>query len=107
MDDDVDPLGRQLEQMVRLDQLEALVHHRRRVDRNLRAHIPSRMSDRLLPVSPARISSRLRSRNGPPLHVRVIFSIVLDAVEIETLPDRIVLAVHRQQGRAVRGDLAP
>ena len=36
------------EQVVGLDQLEALVHQRRRVDRDLAAHVPGRMRERLL-----------------------------------------------------------
>ena len=48
MDDDVDPLARQAEEEVRLDDLEALVHHRRRVDRDLRAHLPGRVRERVL-----------------------------------------------------------
>ena len=40
-------VGRQAEQMMRLDQLEPLVHQRRRIDRDLRAHRPVGMRDRL------------------------------------------------------------
>ena len=39
---------RQAEQVVRLDQLEALVHHGGRIDRDLGAHVPVRMGHRLL-----------------------------------------------------------
>ena len=39
---------RQAEQVMRLDQLEPLVHQRRRIDRDLRAHRPFGMRDRLL-----------------------------------------------------------
>ena len=42
MHDHVDPLVRDAEQVVRLDQLEPLVHQRRRVDRDLAAHVPGR-----------------------------------------------------------------
>ena len=48
MDEDVDPLARQPEQMMRLDQLEPLVHHRRRIDADLGAHRPVGMRHRLL-----------------------------------------------------------
>ena len=41
-------LGRQREQVMRLDQFEALVHQRRGIDRDLRAHRPVRMLERLL-----------------------------------------------------------
>ena len=43
----VDPLGRDVEEPARLDHLEALVHQRRRVDRDLRAHLPVRVGQRL------------------------------------------------------------
>src|SRR5215472_7314889 len=42
------PVERHLVEVVRLDYLEALVHQRRRVDRDFRAHRPSRMVQRLL-----------------------------------------------------------
>ena len=48
MDHRVDPLARQTEEEVRLDHLEALVHHRRRIDRDLRAHLPRRMRERVV-----------------------------------------------------------
>ena len=46
--DDLDPLVLEAEEVVRLDQLEALVRERRGVDRDLRAHRPRRMRERLL-----------------------------------------------------------
>ena len=46
--DDVDAVVRRAEQVVRLDHLEALVHQRRRVDRDLAAHRPGRVPQRLL-----------------------------------------------------------
>ena len=46
--DDVDAVVRRAEQVVRLDHLEALVHQRRRVDRDLAAHRPGRVAQRLL-----------------------------------------------------------
>ena len=48
VDDDVDLLVRRAEQVVGLDQLEPLVHQRRRVDRDLAAHRPGRVGERLL-----------------------------------------------------------
>ena len=47
MDDDVDGGIGDVEEEVRLDHLEPLVHHRRRVDRDLRSHLPARMGQRL------------------------------------------------------------
>ena len=68
--DDVDPLVRRAEQPVRLDHLEALVHQRRRVDRDLAAHRPGRVRERLLDVTSSS-SARVRPRNGPPDAVSV------------------------------------
>ncbi len=48
MEDDVDPRGRETEEEVRLDDLEPLVHHGGRVDRDLRPHLPRRVRERLL-----------------------------------------------------------
>ena len=48
MHDDLDPLVLDAEQVVRLDQLEALVRERGGVDRDLRAHGPRGMRERLL-----------------------------------------------------------
>ena len=45
---DLQPVVREAEQEVRLDQLEALVRERRGVDGDLRAHVPGRMGKRLL-----------------------------------------------------------
>ena len=47
MDQDLDPVLAEAEQVVGLDQLEALVHHGRRIDRDLGAHVPVGVSDRL------------------------------------------------------------
>ena len=46
--DDVDAVVRRAEQVVGLDDLEALVHQRRRVDGDLAAHRPRRVLERLL-----------------------------------------------------------
>ena len=48
LDHDLDPLVRQAEEEVRFDDLEALVRERRRVDRDLRAHAPGRVSERIV-----------------------------------------------------------
>ena len=72
VDDDVDPLVREAEQVVRLDQLEALVQERRRVDRDPPAHLPGRMRERLLgrhagQVRPA-AERASRRREHEPVH---------------------------------------
>ena len=48
MDHDVDLIGADAEQPVRLDHLEALVHQRRRIDRDLPPHPPRRMLQRVV-----------------------------------------------------------
>ena len=48
LDRDLDPVVGNAEEEVRLDHLEPLVRERRGVDRDLRAHAPGRMRERLL-----------------------------------------------------------
>src|SRR5438477_3258309 len=48
MNDDLDPVVVQAEEEMRLDQLETFVRERRRVDRDLRPHVPRWMRKRLL-----------------------------------------------------------
>ena len=48
MDNDLDQLVRKSEQEMGLDQLEPLVRERRRVDGDLRPHVPCRMGERLV-----------------------------------------------------------
>ena len=64
VDDDVDPLVGHAEEVVRLDRLEALVHQRRRVDRDPPAHLPGRVGEGVLDADPGR--GRSRPRKGPP-----------------------------------------
>jgi hypothetical protein len=47
MDDHLNPLVREVEEEVRLDELEALVRQRGGVDRDFRAHVPGRVCERL------------------------------------------------------------
>ena len=56
------PLVGEAEQVVGLDQLEALVHQRRRVDRDLAAHVPGRVRQRRLDARRRRSSSRRHAR---------------------------------------------
>src|SRR5437762_5350342 len=46
MDDDVDPRIGNVEEEMRLDHLETLVHHGGGIHRNLRSHLPARMGQR-------------------------------------------------------------
>ena len=66
---DVDVGVGDVEEQVRLDQLEALVDQRRGVDRDHRAHVPGRVGERLLGAVTSASSSAARPRNGPPLAV--------------------------------------
>ncbi len=54
MDHDFDPVGMRVEEPARLDHLQTLVHHRRRIHRNLAPHDPVRMRARRLAASRAR-----------------------------------------------------
>ena len=74
MDDDADPLGRKIEQPARLDHLERLVHHRRRVDRDLAAHDPVRVRAGLVRRDGVQRRRRSRCRNGPPDAVSTMWS---------------------------------
>jgi len=90
----VDAVGRHVEQAARLDHLKALVHQRGRIDRDHRAHMPSRVVQGLLrrdiahPV--ARPSSERASRRGDDqladLTVRA---------GAQGLPDRGMLGIDR------------
>ena len=73
--DHVDPVVRRSEQVVGLDQLEALVHQRRRVDRDLAAHVPGGCASACSTVTSSS-SARMRPRNGPPEAVSTSLSTV-------------------------------
>ena len=67
--DHVDPVEVDAEQLVGLDHLEALVHERRRVDRDLGAHVPGRVLQRVGDRDVAELGAACGPRNGPPLAV--------------------------------------
>ena len=69
--DHVDALVRRAEQVMGLHQLEALVHQRRRVDRDLAAHRPRRVRERLRDRHVLELARGGGPRNGPPLAVIV------------------------------------
>ena len=48
MDQHIETIGADREEMMRLDELKRLVHQRRRIDGDLRAHGPVGMGERLL-----------------------------------------------------------
>ena len=66
VDDHVDAVPRDVEQLVGLDQLEPLVHQRRRVEGDDRPHGPGRVGERVGDGDVARARRRVRPRNGPP-----------------------------------------
>ena len=79
--DDVDVVIRQVEEEMRLDQLESLVRERCRVDRDLRAHVPRRVRKRfawcdafqVLARSPAERPTRGGEHEGVDLVGRPAF----------------------------------
>ena len=95
MHDDVDARRRHVEEPARLDHLETLVHQRRRVDRDLAAHLPRRMPQRVVRRH-ARERAASSERNGPPDAVRISLRDLLGAPAVEALMDRVVLAVDGQ-----------
>ena len=67
--DDLDPVVVDPEQLVGLDDLEALVHQGRGVHGDLRPHRPRRMGQGVVDGRPWASSAAERPRNGPPLAV--------------------------------------
>ena len=100
MDENVDSLLGNGKQVKGLDKLEALVHHRRRIDRNLRSHVPVGMVDGLLgthilQVRPIAVQERSAgSGEDDTFHGTAIG-------EIEYLEYGAMLRVDGQQGGAV------
>ena len=98
--DDVDAVVRRAEQVVGLDHLEALVHQRRRVDRDLAAHRPGRVR-RAPPRRSRRRARRACGRGtGPPEAVITSRSTAPGGSPREQLVQRRVLGVDRDQLRA-------
>ncbi len=95
LDRDLDPVVRNAEEKVRLDQLEPLVRERRGVHRDLRAHAPGRMCERLLGRDVlelgARAAAERAARAGEDERVDL-----LRLASLEALEERRVLAVDGQ-----------
>ena len=86
------------EQLVGLDHLEALVHQRRRVDRDLRAHLPRRVGQRLVDVDVGELGARAaaeRPAAGGEHDPGDLAAGVADAAQ--ALVDGAVLAVDRHE----------
>ena len=95
---DVEPVRRQAEQIMRLDQLQSLVHQTRRVDRHFRPHHPVGMGERFFARGRA-------DALGAPFAERAAgsgYGHFLDRVRIaraDRLEQGVVLGIHRQQRR--------
>jgi hypothetical protein len=94
MDEHLELVGREPEQVMRLDEFEALVHEGRRIDVDLGAHRPGRVAggldrrgarDALPRPSPKRSAGRRDGRRGD----------ILDRTGRERLRERVVLRIHR------------
>ena len=84
---------------MRLDHLEALVHQRRRVDRDARAHAPGRMPQRLLGRHVREVGERSAAeRPAAGRHDQRLDRV--DVLGRQQLLQRRVLGVDRQQARA-------
>ena len=93
--------GGEREQMMRLDHFQALVHQRRGIDGDLRAHRPVRMLQRLFgrgrPDRLQRPGAERAARGGQDHAPHV-----LAAAGAQRLEQRVVLGIDRQDGRAGR-----
>ena len=99
MQDRVEPLPRQLEQLVRLEDLEPLVEQQRRVHRDAPPHAPHRVGEHLLDggAPPVGMAAQGTPRGGEreALHRARV-------APAQALERRAVLAVHRHQLAAAR-----
>ena len=96
VDDDLDPVVREVEEEVRLDQLEPLVHERRRVDRDLRAHAPGRMRERVGRLDVGEVGAAAAAE-GPARGRENEGVDGLRGVAVEKLERGGVLGVHGEQ----------
>ena len=64
VDDDLDAVVGRAEQLVGLDHLEALVHQRRRVDGDLRPHVPGRVGQGLVDGDAGQLGARCGPGTG-------------------------------------------
>ena len=91
-------IGVEPEQPVRLDHLEPFVHQRRRIDRDLRAHVPGRVLQRFGNRRRfhrgfvARAKRAAGRRQNQPAHFRTLLA-------AQALMQRVVFRIDRQQSR--------
>jgi hypothetical protein len=99
MDQDLDPLGRQVEQPARFDYFESLVHHRRRVDGDLAAHDPVRVRAGFVGRdADGAVERRGAERTAGRREQHAAHPTSL--VRRHALEHRVVLAIDRQQQRS-------
>ena len=100
MDDDLDLIGADTEQPVRLDDLEPLVHQRRRIDGDLPAHLPCRMTKRLIRRDPLQLRrgeiAKRSARGGENQSSNLAL-----VSPVQALVDGVVLAVHGKNRHVV------
>ena len=99
MHDHLDPVDRDVEEPVGLDQLEALVRERRRVDRDLRPHAPGRVRERLLRRDALELGPRAAAERAPRGRQDEPDDAVRRSTR-EALVERRVLAVDRDDRSA-------
>jgi hypothetical protein len=103
--DDVDPVGLNTEEGRRLEHLETFVHQGRRVDGDLRAHRPRRMTQRVVLRGTAQLlvgpSAKRATRRSQEQAANVGIARLTRRAR-EALVDRAVLGVDGQQRRARR-----
>src|SRR3546814_8561014 len=103
MDEDLDAVEPDREQMMRLDQFEALVHHRCRIDTDLCPHRPVGMRDRLRGAHALHIGGFHGAERGAA-GGQDDAALLVEAPARKALEYRIMLAVDRQDRRARRSE---
>ena len=97
MDENVDFIESNWEEMMRLDQFKALVHHRRRIDTDFGTHFPIGVGDRLLGGDRTHLVECV-SAERPAACGQCDFADLIDPATGEALEDSIMLTIDREQG---------
>ena len=84
---------------MRLNQLQPFVHHRRRIDADLCAHVPIRVRHRLRRSYAAHLIERKSAERAAACSQRD-FADLVDTSARKALKYRVMLAIHGQQRRA-------
>ena len=107
--DHIHVVDRHVEELVSLDDLEALVHERRGVHRDLGAHRPRGVGQRLLDGDTFEVfelAATERAAAGGQQYSRETSGAPVDLARTKALVDRTMLGVHRHDLGA-RGPLSP